>query len=351
VRIRFLPVDPSVILGHILEGSDLRPASEKRMACRRPSAFLSALTLALAFMAPASAAEWPSHPLRLVVPYAPGGGTDLVARMIGPKLAEALKQPVIVENKVGANGAIAVDFVVRAPADGYTVLFDSMSIVITPLIAAVPYDLARDLQPVAKVLSQAFVIVSTPKLPVKSLRELVKYSNERPNGLNVAVPGAATRLAGELFKLTTNARMTFIPYKGGGPAALAVIGGETDLAFMDVPSVAQNVIGGRLNALAVSTDSRVKLLPEVPTTTEAGMPEYKVDSWIGTFVAAGTPPDIVARLNTEINAALAASDVVARISQLGGEPSRSTVGGFNQLYRAEIERWKDVVVRAKVKVE
>jgi tripartite-type tricarboxylate transporter receptor subunit TctC len=299
----------------------------------------------------ASAADWPTRPVRLIVPYPVGGGTDLVARMVGPKLSEALKQPFVIENRLGANGAIAVDHVAKSPADGYTVLFDSLSIVITPIISKVPYDPVRDLQPVTQLLSQAFVVVSTPKLPVKSLRDVVSYSMNQPNGLNAAVPGAATRLAAELFKLTTNARLTFIPYKGGGPATLSIMSGETDLGFMDVPSVASNVIGGRIRALAVTTERRVKLIPEVPTTAEAGMPEYKVDSWLGVFVPAGTPADIVARLNSEINAALASADLVARITQLGGEPSRTSVAEFSKLYRSEIERWKDVVVRANVKVE
>jgi tripartite-type tricarboxylate transporter receptor subunit TctC len=313
--------------------------------------FLLAGVLLAAGAVSAGAADWPTRPVRLIVPYAVGGGTDLVARMVGPKLSESLKQPFVVENRVGANGAIAVEHVVRSPADGYTVLFDSLSNVITPIISKVSYDPARDLQPVTQLLSQAFVVVSTPKLPVKNLRDVVSYSMSQPNGLNAAVPGAATRLAAELFKLTTNAKLTFIPYKGGGPATLSIMSGETDIGFMDVPSVATQITGGRIKALAVTTERRVKLVPDVPTTAEAGMPEYKVDSWLGVFVPTGTPADIVARLNSEINAALASADIAAKIVQLGGEASRTSVAEFTKLHRSEIARWKDVVQRGNVKVE
>jgi tripartite-type tricarboxylate transporter receptor subunit TctC len=312
------------------------------------------ISIALALCAAAAsavAADWPARPIHLIVPYPAGGGTDIVSRLVGPKLSEAFKQPVVVENKLGAGGAIAVDYVAKSPADGYTVLFDSLSIVINPIISKVPYDPLKDLQPVAQLVSQAFIVVSNPKLAVKNLRDVVKLSNERPNGLNAATPGAATRLAAELFKLTTDAKMTFIPYKGGGPATLSVMSGETDLGFMDVPSVAQNVLGGRLTGLAVTTPKRLSLLPDVPTSAEAGLPEYKVDSWLGVFVPAGTPADIVSRLNREINVALASPDIVARIAQLGAEPSKSTVAEFTRLYRGDIEKWKDVVVRGKVKVE
>ncbi|CAN5789069.1 tripartite tricarboxylate transporter substrate binding protein [soil metagenome] len=307
--------------------------------------------LLLAFIASASAADWPSRPIHLIVPYPPGGGTDLVARMVGPKLAEALRQPVVIENRVGANGAIAQDYVAKSPADGYTISFDSMSVVITPIISKVPYDPVRDLQPVAQLLSQAFVIVSTPGLPVKNMRDLMKASKDKPGGLNAAAPGASTRLAAELFKLTTNADLTFIPYKGGSQATLAIMSGETDVGFMDVPSVLSSVQSGKMNAVAVTTASRVKLMPDVPTTSEAGLPDYRVDSWIGAFMAANTPPDIVARLNTEINAALRSPDVIAKIQQLGGEASQSSVAEFTKLYRSEIDRWTEVVVRSKVKIE
>jgi tripartite-type tricarboxylate transporter receptor subunit TctC len=321
------------------------------MKFRRVISSVAALVLALC-AAPASvAADWPARPVRIVVPYPAGGGTDIVARMVGVKLSESLKQPVIIENKLGANGAIATDYVVKQPADGYTVLFDAQSAAITPAISKVPYDPARDLQPVAKLITQAFVIVASPKLPVKNLRDVVAHSMTRPEGLNAAVPGSGTYLTGELFKLMSNARMTFIPYKGGAPAALSLMSGETDIGFMDVPSVAGQILSGRIQALAVTTGKRVKMIPDVPTAPEAGMPDFQVEAWLGAFVPANTPAEVVARLNAEINAALASPDIVAKIEQLGGEASKLSVAEFSRYFRAEIERWKDVVVRAKVKVE
>lgn len=306
---------------------------------------------ALAIPGAASAADWPTKAIRFIVPYPAGGGTDVVARLVAAKVSESVKQPVIVENRLGANGAIATDFVVKSPADGYTVLFDAQSAAITPAISRVSYDPARDLQPTAKLIVQAFVIAATPSLQAKNLRELVQASHARPQGLNAAVPGSATYLAAELFKLTTNSNMTFVPYKGGAPAALALMSGEVDIGFMDVPSVNSQIVGGRIKGLAVTTPRRVKSLPDIPTSSEAGLPEFAVEGWLGAFLPAGTPADIVERLNREINAALGAPDVVAKIEQIGGEPVRQSAAEFTQYFRAEIARWKDVVVRAKVKVE
>ena len=311
---------------------------------------VAALTLSICAVT-ASAAEWPARRLHIIVASTAGGGTDLVTRMVGAKLTDALKQPVVVESKPGGNGAIADDYVANAPADGYVFLFQSQSITVNSSISKVSYDPLVHFQPVAKLISQAFVIVATPKLPVKTLRDVVAYSMTRPKGLNAAVPGSATYLTGELFKLTTNARLEFVPYKGGAPAALSIIGGETDIAFMDVPSIAAHITGGRVNALAVTTEKRVKLIPDVPTAAEAGMPELKVEGWLGSFAPANTPADIVNRLNAEINTALRAPDVAEKIVQIGGEPAQTTVAEFTKFYRAEIARWKDVVTQAKIKRE
>ena len=297
----------------------------------------------------ASAADWPTRRLNIIVASTAGGGTDLVTRMVGAKISDALKQPIVVESKPGNNGTIADDYVANAPADGYTVLFQSQSIAVNSSISKVGYDPLVNFQPVAKLISQAFVVVATPKLPVRNLRDVVAYSMTLPKGLNAAVPGSATYLTGELFKLMTNARLEFIPYKGGAPAALSIIGGETDIAFMDVPSIATHITAGRVNALAVTTEKRVKLIPDVPTATEAGMPELKVEGWLGSFVPASTPAEIVNRLNAEINTALRAPDVAEKIVQIGGDPAQMTVAGFTTFYRAEIARWKDVVTRAKIK--
>ena len=299
----------------------------------------------------AGAADWPARPVRIVLAAPPGGGTDIVTRMVGARLSETLKQPFIIDSKPGAGGIIADDFVAKSPADGHTLLFQSQSISVTPNLSKVPYDANTDFQPIAKLISQAFVVVATPKLPVKNLRELVTYANSRPNGLNGATPGAATFLTGVLFKLTTNANVTLVPYKGGAAGSLSVLAGETDIGFMDIPSVAGHINSGKVNALAVTTARRVKMIPTVPTAAEAGLPELYVEGWLAAFAPARTPSDVVNRLNSEINAILRAPDVTEKILQIGGEPAQTTVAEFTKFYLSEIVRWKDVVTRAKVKLD
>jgi tripartite-type tricarboxylate transporter receptor subunit TctC len=300
----------------------------------------------------AAAADWPAKPVRFIVPYPAGGGTDIVARMVGARMSEILKQPFLVENRPGGSGTIGGDLVAKAPADGHTVLFESQSIAVTPAITKVmPYDVLRAFQPVGQTVTQAFVIGSTSALPVKNLRDVVTLSQARPGGLNAAVPGSGTYLSGEFFKLATNARLTFVPYKGGSQAALSLVSGETDIGFMDIPSIGTQITAGKVNALAVTTGKRIRLLPNVPTAAEAGIPDYKVEGWLGVFVAVGTPTDIVNRLSAEIRAAIASPEISARIIQLGGEPTPTGVAEFTALVRSELERWKDVVARAKIKME
>jgi tripartite-type tricarboxylate transporter receptor subunit TctC len=312
----------------------------------RRATFLAAVL----FAANLHAADWPARPIRIIVPYAVGGGTDLLARMVGPKLSEVFKQPVIVENKTGAGGAIGVEAVVKSDKDGYTVLFDSPSLVVTPLISKTPYK-GNDLQPVAQLISQPFIIAAHPKVPAKNLKELVAWSAAQPKGMNVGVPGGASALAAEFFKLISKANMDLIPYKGGGAVMAATVAGEVDICFVDVASVASQVVAGKLNGLAVTTPRRLPLVPGVPTSAEAGMPEFNVTLWLGVFLPAGTPPEIGARLHKEVSIAMTDPTIIARVQQLGGEAVQTSQADFNKFYFAQIERWKDIVVRAKVKVE
>ncbi|HUN68588.1 MAG TPA: tripartite tricarboxylate transporter substrate-binding protein [Burkholderiales bacterium] len=298
------------------------------------------------------AADWPAKPVRFIVPYTAGGGTDIVARMIGARLSELYKQPFVIENRPGANGTIGGEAVIKAPADGYTVLFESQSIAVTPAIQKdPPYDVLRAFQPVAQTVTQAFIIVSTASLPVKNLREVVALSKTRPGGLNAAVSGSGTLLSAEFFKLVANTPLTIISYKGGSQAALALVSGESDIGFIDIPSIATQISAGKVNAQAVTTGKRIRLLPDVPTAAEAGLADYKVEGWLGVFVVAGTPPDIVNRISNEIRASVASPEISARIIQLGGEPTPTSAAEFTALVRAEIAHWKDVVARAKIKVE
>ena len=297
-------------------------------------------------------ADWPAKPVRFIVPYTAGGGTDIVARMIGARLSELYKQPFVIENRPGANGTIGGEAVIKAPADGYTVLFESQSIAVTPAIQKdPPYDVLRAFQPVAQTVTQAFIIVSTASLPVKNLREVVALSKTRPGGLNAAVSGSGTLLSAEFFKLVANTPLTIISYKGGSQAALALVSGESDIGFIDIPSIATQISAGKVNAQAVTTGKRIRLLPDVPTAAEAGLADYKVEGWLGVFVAAGTPMDIVNRISSDIRASIASPEITARIVQLGGEPTPTGPAEFTALVRDEIARWKDVVKRGNIKQE
>ena len=312
-----------------------------------------AAVICSAFVASAAvAADWPSKPVRIIVPYSAGGGSDIVARMIGARLSELHKQPFVIENRPGANGSIGGDVVVKAPADGYTVLFESQSIAVTPAIKKEPpFDVLKSFQPVAQTVTQAFIIVSTASLPAKNLRDLVALSKTRPGGLNAAVSGSGTLLSAEFFKLVANTPLTIISYKGGSQAALALVSGESDIGFIDIPSIATQISAGKVNAHAVTTGKRIRLLPEVPTAAEAGFADFKVEGWLGAFVAAGTPPDIVNRISNEIRASVASPEISARIIQLGGEPTPTGAAEFTALVRAEIAHWKDVVARGKITQE
>ena len=305
-------------------------------------------------VSPAVGADWPTRPIRFIVPATAGGGTDLIARVIGVKVSEGLKQPVIIENKPGAEEIIGEDYVAKSPPDGYTVLISAANVAANPSTRTkLPFDPLRDLQPVAQIATLPYVIIVNPKVPAKNLPELVAYSKKQGTGMNTAVGGTANRLVTELFRLQTSASLLLVPYKGCGPAVQSVLTGETELAFCSAPALTQFVQAGRLNALAVTGDKRLSLLPDVATAKEIGSPEYYIElsQWVGAFVAANTPPEITARLNAEINSALKAPDVVAKIVQLGGEPANMTVAQYTEFYRAEMARIKDVVVRAKITPE
>lgn len=319
-----------------------------RLAISTSAALLSAALVATTAMAQ----EWPSKPVRILVPYAPGGGGDITARLIAARLSEVHKQPFVVENRPGAAGAIAGDVVIKAPADGYTLLMESQSISVTPAIKKEPpYDVLKSFQPVAQAVTQAFLVVSTASLPAKTLRDVVELTRKKPGGLNAAVSGSGTQLSAEFFKLAAGVPMTIVFYKGGSQAAIALVSGEADIGFIDIPSIAGQISAGKVNAIAVTTAKRIRALPNVPTAVEAGYPEYKVAGWLGLFAAAGTPPELVNRMSAEIQKAVASPEVTARIVQLGGEPTPANAADFTALVRSEIAHWKDVVKRGNIKQE
>jgi len=320
------------------------------MISRTLGSFAFATALAL-FAVSAHGADWPTRPVKIIVPAAAGGGTDLIARVIGDKLREGLQQPVVVENKPGADEIIGADFVAKSNPDGYTIFFSAANIVVNPsLRSKLPFDPVRDFQPVAQIATLPYVLIINPKLPPKTLPELVSYSQQQANGLNAAVGGTTNMLVTELFRIKTNAKLTFIPYKGCGPAVQSVLAGDTDLAFCSAPALAQFVLAGRLTALAITGDKRLSMLPNVPTGKEIGGATYDIDlsQWVGAFYPANTPADVTARLNAEINKALTSPDVIAKIGQLGAEPARISVDEFTQFYRKELAKNKELVTSAKI---
>jgi tripartite-type tricarboxylate transporter receptor subunit TctC len=308
----------------------------------------AAVALAASSMPLSASAEYPERPVKILVPYQAGGATDFVARLVAQKLTEEFNQPVIVENRPGAGGMIAVSAVARSAPDGYTILIDAPGVVLNPsLYRKISYD-PKDLQPVAQLMTSPFVIAANPNVPIRSVSDIAEYARKNASKFNVATAGNSTLLAGEMFRLMANVEFTFVPYNGAAPASMSVVSGETQLMFSDLTSFGQLLSGGRLRAIAVASEKRSPMLPDVPTTRETGMPEYLVSSWFGAFVPAATPPDIVRRLNAAMNRAVMLPDVTARLAALGAEPVASSVEAFTQFYRDELLRWRDVVSRAKV---
>jgi tripartite-type tricarboxylate transporter receptor subunit TctC len=304
---------------------------------------------ATALAATPARAAWPTRSIRLVTPFAPGGGTDIVARLLGPRLSEALGQPVVVENRTGANGVIGVRAVAAAPGDGYTLLLDAPGIAMNASLLQEPlYDPLRDFEPIAQILSVPFVVIVPPNLPVRTLAEFIAMARARPRELNVAAGGPSTTLAAELFRLQTGIELTFVPYRGSAPAAAAVMSGEVQVMFADFPSVAGQVAGGALRPLAVSTAERVAQLPAVPTAREAGAPDFVVDIWYGLYAGRGTPAAVADRLHAEVSRIVMLPEVRDRFATLGAAPVVTSRDAFRAHLAREVERWRDVVTRGGV---
>lgn len=314
------------------------------------AATLVALGPLLAPSAPAQSA-WPDRPLRLVAPYQPGGGTDLVGRIVAQKLSDSLGQPVVVENRSGAAGTIAGRYVAGSPPDGYTLLIDSLSIAQNASrFRNPPFDAENGLLPIAQLVELPFVIAVNRDTPARSVRELVELAKRQPGSLNVAESGTSPRLVAELFRLIAGLEFTFVPYRGSAPAVAAVLSGEVNMFFSDLPSIAQHITrpDSPVAALAITSRQRSPLLPDVPTAREVDMPDFEVMSWYAIFAPRGTPTEIAQRLNREINAALEAPDVRARLIGMSADPAPMGQAEFAAFYKSEIARWRDVIRRAEV---
>jgi len=306
---------------------------------------LLALLCALPLVAAAQA--YPSKPIRFVVPYPAGGPLDTVARLLGQKVSESVKQPVIVENKAGAGGNIGADAVAKSPADGYTILMGAVAThAINPtLYAHIPYDPVRDFIPVTQVASTPNVLVVNPSVPAANVKEFIAYAKANPGKLNFGSgsTGSAGHLAGELFKTQAGVEMTHVPYKGAAPAMNDLIGGQIQLMFDNLASALGQVRAGRVRALAVTTAKRTSLAPDLPTIAESGLPGFDINTWFGIFVPANTPREIVDRLHDEFARALGATDVREKMLALGAEPAGSRPDEFASYIRGEAEKYARVI--------
>ena len=303
----------------------------------------------------AHAQNYPAKPIRFVVPFAPGGGADLVARTVGMKLTEAFGPAVIVDNRTGAAGSIGADVVAKSPPDGYTLLLGSNGpLAINPsLYQKLPYDAARDFAPVSIATIMPFLLVVHPTLPVQNVKELVALARSRPDQLNYASPGtgSTTHLANDLLKSMTGMKVAHIPYKGVAPAAVDLISGQVQMMSGDLSSLLPHVKSNRMRALAVTGAKRSHLLPAVPTIAESGVPGYEASGWFGVLVPAATPPAIVERLNAGIVKGLAAPDARERLVAFGGEAGGSTPEQFAAHIRGEAAKWGKLIKSLGLKAD
>jgi tripartite-type tricarboxylate transporter receptor subunit TctC len=335
-----------------------RPGGDTTMNTfrRRATARLAAAcVIALATPFGVSAQGYPTKPIRLIVPFAPGGNVDITARTIAPALGEALGQPIVVENRPGAGGLIGAEAVVKSAPDGYTLLMGSNSTVsVAPaLYPKAPYNPVRDFAPVTILATVPFVLVVHPSVPAKSVAELVALAKARPDYLSLASAGTGTsnHLVAELFEMRIGARMTHIPYKGAGPAVADLTAGQVNVMFDQLTSSMANIRGGKLRALAVTSPARSPGLPDVPTFAEAGVRDFELANITGIVAPAGTPPEVVAKLRDAAVKVLGLPVVKERFASLGVDPVGSTPAQFAAFIREDFARWQKVIADANVKVE
>ena len=295
--------------------------------------------------APAAFAQaYPTRPIRLIVPFAPGGPADIQARLIGPKLTEAWGQPVVVENRAGGNTIIATELTARSDPDGHTVQVVSAGFAINvSLYSKLPYDSLRDFAPVSQLTSGPAIVVVHPSLPARSIKELIQLARSRPGQLIYGSAGLPSQLAVELFKVMTGTNMIHVPYKGAAPAMIDLIAGHVQVSFPTISGGLPHVRAGKLRGLATTRAIRSPAAPELPTMIEAGVPGYEAVNWFGTAVPAKTPPAIVSRLSQEIARVLRLPDVRDRLLSQGMEPVSSTPEEFGAYIRSEMAKWAKVV--------
>ena len=327
------------------------PISVKRR--RATSVGLAALLAAFGGVALAQA--WPAKPVRLIVPFPPGGGNDVIARAVAQKLGERLGQAVVVENRAGANGIVGLQALMQAAADGHTIAVGAAGpLAVNPgLYDKLPYDPLKDFAPITNMVNFPLLLVTHPSVAAKNTRELVALAKAQPGRLHYSSPGSGNsgHLAGELFNTMAGVKTLHVPYKGQGPALTDLIAGQVQMLYSSIPSVLPHVRQGQLNAIAVGSAKRVPSLPEIPTIAESGVPGYEAYSWVGMIAPAGTPREVITRLHREIVDILKQKDVAEKLGGQGALPVGDTPEQFAAYIRAEIDKWGAVVRSSNIKVD
>ena len=320
-----------------------------------PALAAVAVFLPAAWSGGAFAQAFPSKPVKLVIPFPPGGSLDAVGRAIADKLTQMWGQSVVVDNKPGAGGNIGADFVAKSAPDGYTVVMGALSThAVNPsLYPKMPYDAVKDFAPISLVAITPNVLVVNPSLPVNSVKDLIAYAKANPGKLSFGSGsnGSAGHLAGELFKVDTGTDMVHIPFKGGAPALQALLAGDTQLMFDNLANSMQQVKAGKLKALAVTTEKRSALVPDLPTMAESGVPGFDISTWFGIMAPAGTPPDVIARWNTDLVKVLNSPDMRERMTAQGAEAAPDTPAEFSAFIARELAKYARIVKASGAKVD
>jgi len=304
---------------------------------------------------PAVAQSFPVKPVRIIVPYTPGGDTDVVARLVAPKLGEALGQQVIVENRPGAGSLIGTEAMLRAPADGYTLAVGTISsLAVLPVTKTnVPYDPLRDIAPIVLATVAPYVLHVHPSIPARSVTEFVKFARARPGQISYGTPGIATgvHLTTEYFAGVAGLKLNHVPYKGSAPLMVDIIGGTIEMVFTTLSTTSQHLASGRIRALAIAASGRAKNFPEIPTMTEVGYHGFEASTWHGFVTRSGVPGPIVTRLNGEIVRVLSQDDVRGALTGIGLNVGAGSIEAFDKFIRAEIDKWRKVATAAKVRLD
>jgi tripartite-type tricarboxylate transporter receptor subunit TctC len=331
--------------------------SAARGRARRTLAFAALAALALVTLpaSPVAAQPFPSKPVKLVVPFPPGGSLDNIGRLLAQKLSEAWGQQVVVENRPGAGGNVGADYVAKSPADGYTVVMGALSThAVNPsLYAKMPFDAEKDFAPLSLVAITPNVLIVRTESPIRSVGDLIAYARANPGKVNFGSGsnGSAGHLAGELFKVETGTDVAHIPYKGGAPALQALLAGDTQFMFDNLANAMAQVKGGRVRAIAVTTRDRSKLAPELPTMAEQGMPGFDISTWFGLMAPAGTPPDVVAKWNADLVKILNTPDVREKMLAQGADPAPMTTAEFASFMAQERAKYARIVKASGAKID